>query len=135
MISVSSIKGITGVVIEDVAFFSDLGLDHDNVVKAVLRNNWSRCKVGTSMTDQEIDAENQKVEQLALAILAFDKEPKPEEATADLDLASMNTVILSGVNWTRGNDKHWRPDNANQAEGAQYPFKDDELMAWFKSQS
>ena len=128
------VKTIANQVIDDLVFFAELGLSRDHVVDAALHVNRNRCMVGTSMSIDEVKIENEKIKNLALALLAFDRDPDPKEKTADLDLASMNTVTLAGVGWTRSNDLYWRPDDASQAEGAQYPFKDDELMAWFKLQ-
>lgn len=67
---------ITNQVTDDLIFFSELGLDRDQAIRAVIYVNQNRCKVGTTMGSEAIDLENQKVEKLVLALLDFDRDPE-----------------------------------------------------------
>lgn len=124
---------VVAVVIDDMHDLDDMGLSPDQVAKVVLRTAAIRWPDATDKAQAVKDL----IDALYNVRASFSDEDAGvdlEEMVADLDLKPMTLVNLAGVQWGRSKDGYWRPEDGSQAEGAQYPFDDDGLIAWFKLQ-
>ena len=122
-------------IIHDIHKLDSIGMVPEHVIETAIHAAGIRWPTDDDEKMFAIDKLVHALHGVRTAFLKGDPTDAVKESIADLDITNLDRVNLAGCSWTRGSDKYWRPDDANLAEGAQYPFDNDGLMTWFKSRS